>query len=274
MEPVHTMIHADGRKQLITGSLFLALAAAFTIGLLMVEISLNSLYMIIFTAAMVFSGTSLIRTGFHDLEKSKTPNPFSSDETEKWTESLPPRMYLGTKLSKQFEADLYDLDGLSHGRAIEKATKLDHWFARIESILLSGSVRPAQYIVQQVDGTPLYQIERKGGFTWRSYVKRYEGDYVAYTVREKNKTTGQTVFRYKGGTDSEWRAEGDSVIGHFTVQDQNGETWAVIKRGALMKDAPEHFGQMPGFLIEWKKKDEIPSSLIAFLFIIQSRDFM
>ena len=274
MEPVHTMIQADGRKQLITGGLFLTLAAAFTIGVLMVEISLNSLHMIIFTVAMVFSGTSLIRTGFNDLEKSKITNPFSSDETEKWTEYLPPRMYLGSTLSKQFEASLYDLDSESYGHAIEQATKADLWFARIESILLSGSVRPAHYIVQQADGTPLYEIERKGGFTWRSYVKRYEGDYVAYTIREKNKTTGQTIFRYKGGAESEWKAQGDSVIGHFTVQDQHGETWAVIKRGALIKDAPEHFSQMPGFLIEWKKKNEIPSSLIAFFFIIQSRDFM
>ncbi|WP_085507286.1 hypothetical protein [Thalassobacillus devorans] len=93
---------------------------------------------------------------------------------------------------------------------------------------------------------------------------------MAYTKDTKNK--GKQITQYIEHDQWRWSAEGDAVIGHFTITDQDGATWAIIKRGAIPTEAVDRFERMPGYLVEWKKRDNIPASLIAFLFLLQSRD--
>ncbi|MCA0971638.1 hypothetical protein LCM20_13605 [Halobacillus litoralis] len=272
MQNVQYMIQSDGKKQMITGGALMAVSALFLAGLLF-NFTLGTFFNVIFVVPFTISGLVLIVTGYSDWLKSQKALTLSRDMSTETVAALPPRMYLGVKWKDRQQVNLYDLSGKAHYYGTEQFNVNYKGLAFLSQFTSDGVIRPAQYTVHGEDGQPLYEVEKKGGFTTKSYVKNGDGKYVAYTVRTKNKTTGQQIFHYVERSEERWTAEGDYYIGHYTVKDASGKVWAVIKRGAIMKDAPEEFQKMStGYAVEWVEKEDVPVSLITFLFIVQSHD--
>ncbi|KHE66658.1 hypothetical protein [Halobacillus sp. BBL2006] len=161
--------------------------------------------------------------------------------------------------------------GESYGK-IEEESPFKHRNSFLLAAVMSyGAIRPAEYKMTDNDGNLLYRIEKKGGFTWRGYVQHAEGDYVAYTEISKNKATAQRIYRYVEKEGCRWSAEGDEMVAHFKVKDADGRIWAVIKNGAVPLEAAERFSDIQGSIVEWKIREEIPHSLLAFVFLLQTR---
>ncbi|WP_281975981.1 hypothetical protein [Halobacillus litoralis] len=272
MTHVQTLIYQDARRQLIAGSVLSVIALVFIIGVITVTIS-SLLISLFYAAIFTTSGLSLLRTGYLDLKKSRqTDTDFMKDEVSLIIEKVPARMYVGHKPKKSYQAGLFDMDGELYGEIQEIAGVKNKLLRGIQFVNFFENVRSADFILKDRNNHALYQIEKKGGFSWRGYVQNQEGFYVAYTKDTKNKTTGQRITRYIEADQCRWSCEGDGYIGHFSIKDQDGRVWAVIKRGAIPREAAERFEQMPGYLVEWEIREHIPASLLAFIFLLQSRD--
>ncbi|SDZ81794.1 hypothetical protein SAMN05421743_101310 [Thalassobacillus cyri] len=270
MTHVKKLIYQDARRQLFTGTALSFIALIFIIGFLTLNPS-GFILSLIYSAIFTISGLGLLRTGYLDLKKARqTEDDFTEDDTEEMLERVPARMYLGQKAMKSYHAGLFAMDGELYGEIEEEVGLKQKILMGITAALSLDTVRSADFILKDKQGNLFYKVEKKGGFSWRGYVQNKKGNYVAYTKDTKKK--GQQITQYIESDQWRWRAEGDTVIGHFTIKDQNGTTWAIIKRGAIPTEAVDRFEQMPGYLVEWKKRDHIPASLIAFLFLLQSRD--
>ncbi|WLR49294.1 hypothetical protein LC065_09165 [Halobacillus litoralis] len=181
-------------------------------------------------------------------------------------------MYMGQKALKSFQAGIYDMDGESYGEIQENLQWKHKALVMVTTLFSYDQFRPAVYTVKNQNGQALYHMEKKGGFTWRGYIQHTEGAYVAYTKQTKNKAKGQRITHYIEADQCRWSAEGDPFIGHYKIKDNDEKVWAVIKRGAIPLEAPDRFDQMPGYLVEWKIRDNIPASLLAFLFLLQTKE--
>ncbi|MFG6117830.1 hypothetical protein [Thalassobacillus sp. B23F22_16] len=270
MTQVKELIFQDARRQLITGAALSFIALIFIIGFITMNPS-GILLSLIYSAIFTISGLGLLRTGYLDWKKAKqTEADFETDDTKATYERVPARMYLGQKPMKSYQAGLFAMDGELYGEIQEEVGLKQKFLTGITAIFSFDTVRSADFLLKDKSGSMLYRVEKKGGFSWRGYVQNKHGNYVAYTKDTKNK--GKQITQYIEHDQWRWSAEGDAVIGHFTITDQDGARWAIIKRGAIPTEAVDRFERMPGYLVEWKKRDNIPASLIAFLFLLQSRD--
>lgn len=273
MESVKMMIHNDGRRQLWTGSLLLVGSLVFISGLF--TMSFLAIYAMFMTVFLMLSGISLVVTGYRDLQKSKnTEMGFFNDKSFEGLAYVPQRMYIGSKTLSRFHMKLYDMSGESYGEMIEESLDKNKPLRAMESLSAFGVMRSAEFKMKDESGDLCYTVEKKGGFTWKGYVKNPEDRFVAYTNEIKSKKKGHKHFQYIEKNQHRWHAEGDSFIGHFTVTDGEGTKWAMIKKGAIPTEAADIFERMPGMLVEWKQREQIPYSLIVFLFLIQTRDNM
>lgn len=272
MTQVQQLIYQDARRQLIAGACLSVVALVFIIGMTTMTIG-SFLISLVYSTVFVITGAGLLGSGYADLQKSKKAmSDFTKDDTVSPLPKVPGRMYLGQKSFKSFQAALYDMDGESYAE-IEEDIKRRHKLPIMVTAFFSyAQLRAADFIFKNKQNETLYRVEKKGGFKWRGYIQHKDGYYVAYTKDTKNKTTGQRITRYIEGDQCVWSAEGDGFIGHFTIKDSTGQVWAIIKRGAIPREAADRFERMPGYLVEWKIRDDIPSSLIAFLFLLQSRE--
>ncbi|WP_431804249.1 hypothetical protein [Halobacillus andaensis] len=228
------------------------------------SILLNSIYIIAFGLA----GIAVFRSGWQDVIQADNSVGFHQDLHHVSYDQFPERMYIGHQPSSIFHAYLYDMDGREYSE-ISQSTHFDIKFFRPFIYFFSGgNIFPAAYDMTDEEGLLSYRLIKKGGFTWRGYVQHPDGPYLAYTIQTKQ--SGRSKFRYIEGDQCRWEAEGDAFIGHFTVTDEKGHIWAVIKRDAIPAEAADRFDRMPGYLIEWKERRDIPQSLIAFLFLIQT----
>ncbi|WP_028782302.1 hypothetical protein [Thalassobacillus devorans] len=270
MTHVKELIYQDARRQLLTGTVLTFIALLFIIGFLTLNPS-GFILSLIYSAIFTISGIGLLRTGYHDLQKARqTEVDFTEDDTEASIEKLPARMYLGQKPMKSYQAGLFAMDGELYGEIQEEVGLKQKILMGITAALSFDTVRSADFILKDKQGNLLYKIEKKGGFSWRGYVQNRNGNYVAYTKDTKNK--GQQITQYIESDQCRWRAEDDAGIGHFTIKDKDGITWAIIKKGAIPIEAADRFDRMPGYLVDWKKRNNIPGSLVAFLFLLQSRN--
>lgn len=271
MTNVQTYIEKDARKQMIAGGALIGVAIIFFMGLFTFNVS-SILLAVLYSGVLAISGLTLFRRGYLDFQKSKnTRIDFSKDQLSIFIEKVPVRMFVGCKEKDFFKSDLYDMAGESYGKIEEESP-----FKRKNSFLLAaimsyGSIRPADYKMTDENGNRLYRIEKKGGFTWRGYVQNNEGQYVAYTESSKDKATSQRIYRYIEKEGCSWSAEGDEQVAHFKIKDASGKVWAVIKHGAVPIEAAERFSDLQGAVIEWKVRENIPNSLMAFVFLLQSR---
>lgn len=270
MSLVQQMIYQDAKRQLMAGALLSFISLIFIMGMLTFSPS-SFIISVVYSAIFAITGIGLLKTGYADLQKSKTTLDFEQDRTQDVLERVPARMYMGQKPIKSFQAGLFDMDGESYGEIQEEIQWKHKVFTMFTAIFSYDELRPAAFTFTNQGGKKLYRIEKKGGFKWRGYIQHKDGAYVAYTKDTKNKTTGKRITRYIESDQCRWSAEGDEFIGHFTVKDSTGEVWAIIKRGAIPREAADRFERMPGSLIEWKIRDDIPSSLLAFLFLLHSR---
>ncbi|SFJ44370.1 hypothetical protein SAMN04487936_102196 [Halobacillus dabanensis] len=271
MSLVQQMIYQDTKRQLLAGGLLSLISLVFFMGIV-TFIPGSFIISIVYFAVFAITGIGLLKTGYDDLQKSKTTLDLEQDRTQEVLDRVPARMYMGQKPIKSFQAGLFDMDGESYGEIHEQMQWKHKLFTMFTALFSYDQLRPAGFTFTNQDGESLYRIEKKGGFKWRGYIQHKDGAYVAYTKDTKNKTTGKRITRYIESDQCRWSAEGDEFIGHFTVKDSKGEVWAVIKRGAIPTEAADRFERMPGYLIEWKIRDDIPSSLLAFLFLLHSRE--
>ncbi|WP_139205802.1 hypothetical protein [Halobacillus alkaliphilus] len=264
---VQTLIRQDGRRQLITGGVLVATGLFFLLSILAWQYQ-SFLLSLLYGPVLTISGLALLKTGFRDYEKAKqTDSGFTKDYMIDTVEKLPGRMYMGHSTKNFFQATLYDMDGKAYTRINEEPSFLH----KLTFLAYYGSILSADYTMYNQHGDAVYHIEKKGGFSWRGYVQLPNGHYVAYTKDSKDKATGRRIFHYVEKDYCRWSAEGDPYIGHYKVKDHVGTVWAVIKQNAIPVEAAERFEEINGYLIEWKKRDEIPQSLLAFLFLLQSR---
>ncbi len=267
MMNVQTLIRQDGRRQLITGGLLFAGGLFFLLSILAWQYQSFPLSLL-YGPVLTISGLALLKTGFRDYEKAKQADiGFTEDPIIEPVKKLPARMYMGHSTKNVFQATLYDMDGKAYTHIKEEPSLLH----KLTFLAYYGSILSADYIMYNQHGEAVYYIEKKGGFTWRGYVQLPSGHYVAYTKDTKHKTTGRRIFRYVEKDYCRWSAEGDPYIGHYKVKDHEGNVWAVIKQNAIPVEAAQRFEKINGYLIEWKKRAEIPQSLLAFLFLLQSR---
>ncbi|TGB02314.1 hypothetical protein [Halobacillus salinus] len=273
MESVQAMKQDDGKKQVITG-ICLILGSAIFLTAMIMKFSIHSIFDFIFFVTLAGTGMSLIGAGYSDWLKGKGPVELGVDQESGFIESLPRKMYLQMKTTSEFEADLYDFSEQSYSHVSEQLNASHKVLTKLSQWTSNSALRPAHFTVYDQSEKPVYLIEKKGGFGWRSYVKRASGEYVAYTTRTKNRTTGQTIYKYIEHSQEKWVAEGDHFIGHMTLKDADGNAWAVMKRGAINTEVPESFQSKPGSLMEWNRNEQVPHSLLAFMFIIQFHDSM
>ncbi|ELK47969.1 hypothetical protein QRD89_14160 [Halobacillus sp. ACCC02827] len=272
MTSVEELIKKDAKRQLLAGTVLSILAVLFLVELFWYR-SVSIAFMGLYSFAFTLGGIGLLRTGFVDWKKAKkTDMHVKADETSLTIERVPGRMYVGQKTLDSAHAVLVDMDGAVYAEAEErKLGKYPLW--RKLSVLLSVSdIRSFECEVTDREGNLLYTMEKKGGFAWRGYVQNHAGEYVAYTKETKDRESGKRTIVYVGTDNKRWTAEGDAFIGHFLVKDQAGKEWAMIKRGAIPSEAADRFEKMPGCLIEWKERGKIPASLIAFLFLMNTRE--
>ncbi|MFG6148040.1 hypothetical protein [Halobacillus sp. B23F22_1] len=269
MVSVQELIRKDGVRQVITGSILIAVMLFFVGSIFFIGFEaflFNSIYSIAFGLA----GIAVFRSGWEDLILADRSLGFIRDKNDAAFERFPERMYIGHQAASIFHACLYDMDGEVYTE-IKQNRHLDmKIFRPFISFFSSGSIFPVSYILKDEDGMDAYKIVKKGGFTWRGYVQRPDGPYLAYTTQEKLKGTGRSVFQYIEGSKMRWKAEGDAFIGHFEIRDHHDQLWAIIKRDAIPTEAAERFDRMPGYLVEWKNRKNVPQSLIAFLFLLQT----
>ncbi|GEN54388.1 hypothetical protein [Halobacillus faecis] len=271
MSLVQNMIYQDARRQLWTGTLLSFISIVFIMGMVTLNPS-SFVISVVYAAIFAITGVGLLKAGYSDLQKSKTVLDFEKDLTKHSIERVPARMYMGQKALKTFQAGIFDMDGESYGEIQENIQWKHKAFAMFTALFSYDQFRPAVYTFKNQRGQSLYQIEKKGGFQWRGYIQHEAGAYVAYTKQTKNKTKGQRITRYIEADQCRWSAEGDDFIGHYKIKDHEGKVWAVIKRGAIPREAAERFEKMPGYLVEWNIRDNIPASLLAFLFLLQSKE--
>ncbi|UOQ94351.1 hypothetical protein MUO14_05175 [Halobacillus shinanisalinarum] len=272
MTDVQSLIRKDAKRQLLMGSLFITGMLSFTITFLYTmeeSLLIGAFYGILFGAI----GIALVRSGWKDSIKAKQSLQFVHDCSVETFKRVPKRMYIGHRASSIFHAKLYDMDGEVYSEIRQQKLRGSRVIGTISSFYAGGWMAPATYQMVGADGETSYKIDKKGGTYWRGYVQHSNGNYVAYTDLKRSKKTGKSTFYYIEKDYYHWKAEGDSHIGHFEVTDGEGRLWAVAKRGAIPIEAADRFDQMPGYLIEWKVRDDVPHSLVAFLFLLQtSRD--
>ncbi|UOQ45848.1 hypothetical protein MUN89_07960 [Halobacillus salinarum] len=267
MVNLHTLLKQDARRQTALGVVLLSLALLFLAGLFFnySTLLLGILYGLLF----LISGSVLLFTGFRDYNRAgRTKRDFTKDEEKMNLEQVPATMYIGHYYKKETREKLYAMNGSVYSE-LKKRGSFPAVFYFTYSVT-GGIWIPEEYTMYQKDGKPVYHLEKKGGLTWRGYVKNVNDEYLAYTTIKKNKATGKSVYRYIENEECKWFAEGDPYIAHYTVKDQKGFTWAVVKQGAVTKEAAAQFGDLPGSVIEWKVQEMVPSSLMAFIFLMQT----
>ncbi|MFC7064108.1 hypothetical protein [Halobacillus seohaensis] len=269
MSNVQQLIRRDGIRQLVTGGILIALMIFFIVAIFLTGFSsllLSSIYSIVFG----IMGIAVFRSGWRDYLQANNSEGFIKDSTHDVFDQLPARMYIGHEFSTIFHACLYDMDGKLYSE-IKQSQQFDLKFFRPFILWFSGSsMMPASYQMYGENGQPSYSIDKKGGFHYKGYVQHPEGVFIAYTTHEKQKKSGRSIYRYIEGDDCRWQAEGDAVIGHLQVKDEEGRLWAMIKRDAIPREAVDRFEKTPGYLVEWKIRKQVPHSLIAFLFLLQT----
>ncbi|MFC7321930.1 hypothetical protein [Halobacillus campisalis] len=263
------LVRRDGVRQLITGGILIAIMMFFLISIFFTGFS-SMLISSVYSIAFGLAGIAVFNRGIKDYRDASQSKGFIQDLSTDSYHTLPQRMYIGHKAADVFHASLYDMNGEVYSEIKPKEKYDIKIFRPFISLFNGGSLIPATYQMYDKAGDPSYKIDKKGGFTWRGYVQYPDGAYVAYTSHEKLKGTGKSVFCYIEGEKTQWKAEGDRVIGHLEVKDEEGLLWAVIKRDAVPYEAAEQFDRMPGYLVEWKKREDIPHSLVAFLFLVQT----
>ncbi|MGI8315543.1 hypothetical protein [Halobacillus mangrovi] len=271
MTTVQTYIEKDARKQMITGGVLVGVALIFFMGLFTFNAS-SILLAVLYSGVFAISGSTLLRKGYLDFQKSKnTIIDFNKDQSSTFIEKVPARMFVGQREKEFFKAELYDMAGESYGKIEEDSAYKRKYSFLLAAIMSYGSIRPVDFNMTDQYGSHFYRIERKGGFTWRGYVQNNKGKYVAYTESSKDKATGQRVYRYIEKDGFRWSAEGDEQVAHFKIKDTSGKVWAVLKSGAVPVEAADRFNDIQGSVIEWKVRKNIPNSLMAFVFLLQTR---
>ncbi|MBH0230927.1 hypothetical protein [Halobacillus yeomjeoni] len=270
MTDVRELIEKDGKRQFITGACLAAVSLIFIIGFFTYDPG-STVLAFLYGPLFAISGGRLIQMGYRDIQKAKRTERALKDDEDIFFDKAHARMYIGANEKEAGESHMYDMNKQIYFSVQEKTRSRHSLVSFFATFLSYGSIRPADYKMRADHGKEIYHLEKKGGFTWRGYVQQMDGTYVAYTKEIKNKSTGQKVYRYIEKNYVRWSAEGDPVIGHFTIKDQDGNVWAVMKEGAIPREAVDDFNDVYGSLIEWKKRDDIPLSLVAFLFLLQTR---
>ncbi|WP_173915653.1 hypothetical protein [Halobacillus sp. Marseille-Q1614] len=266
MTTVQQFIRQDGIRQIITGSILILIMAFFIISLFFTGqagLWISAVYSLAFGLA----GLAIFKSGWEDYMSAMNYEDFKADTTYEKISVFPQRMYIGHRPASIFHANFYDMDGKSYSE-IKQHTVLDiKVFRAFVAFFSGGSLMPAAYNMF-IGDAHVYTIDKKGGFKWRGYVHQLDRGVVAYTSQER--ISGKSIFRYIEGEQCRFQAEGDAYIGHFEVKDYQGKVWAVVKRDAIPKEAADRFSKMPGYLVDWKIRKDIPYSLLAFLFLMQT----
>ncbi|MBN8235393.1 hypothetical protein JF544_09020 [Halobacillus kuroshimensis] len=268
MTDIRSLILKDAGRQLITGGVLLVFGMFFLISILFYQEGSFILSLFYFPLFFV-TGAGLFVTGLQDFNKLRHTSIQTADSCPEYTYPLfPKRMYLGQQDIRNDQAGLYDMRGERYAQAEEE----HHWkykpAAVISSWLSFPSIKSGSFVYKDDQDASQYRLEKKGGFKWRGYIQNEAGRYTAYTKEWKGKD-GKRVIGFIEGQNLRWQLEGDRYLGWYQVTDENDRVWAKIKQGAIPTEAADRFGNMPGFIIEWSVREQVPSSLVAFLFLFQ-----
>ncbi|MFQ3544883.1 hypothetical protein Q7A53_12390 [Halobacillus rhizosphaerae] len=269
MSNVQSLLKQDARRQLFFGIILSSTALFFIIGIF-AELG-TFVQGVIYGIALGASGTALLLTSRKDFIRAKSAiSVLPGEEEHKKIAKLPQQMYLGEEYRNLVPERLYGLDKQIYSELKEKDYFLRSFFRMFTGIVGSGVLVPADYKMVDGQGRLIYSLEKKGGFKWRGYVKDQKQQYIAYAEQSKNKATGQRIYQYIEGHHPVWSAEGDPYLAHYVIKDEKGVAWAVLKQGATSVEAAQQFEGLPGSLIEWKVNEQVPYSLIAFIYLIQT----
>ncbi|MYL21015.1 hypothetical protein GLW04_14010 [Halobacillus litoralis] len=268
MTDIRALMLKDARRQVVTGGLLLLMGIFFLISILFYQEASFILSLIYFPLFFV-TGAGLFVNGMNDFKKSRyTSIPTAVSGVETTYPLFPKRMYLGQQDLRDDQAGLYDMNGERYARADEE----HHWkhkpAAVVSRWLSFPAVKSGSFIYKDEHHAFQYRLEKKGGFKWRGYIQNEEGRYTAYTKEWKG-AGGKRSIAFIEGNVLRWQLEGDRYLGQYQLKDENGRVWAEIKQGAIPTEAAERFGNMPGFIVEWSVREQVPSSLVAFLFLFQ-----
>ncbi|SIS43246.1 hypothetical protein [Salimicrobium flavidum] len=270
MDSVEQFIKKDGRNQCITGAILFLFGA----GSLMFFLASDggTWLMLIYGAPALGGGLYFIQSGWKDLVKagSTADMTMDTDDDPVAFTSVPHEMYLGR--GEDQGARFFNMSGTPMGDILEKTTVMKKMAGSALSLHLAHFPLPSVYQVQE-SGETLYEIEKKG-FALRSkaYVKRGDGIYVAVMEEKKDKKNKQTVFTYRQKEDVLYQTSGDPYIGKYSIKDNDGQTLVTLKKGAVPVGAADSLQRMNGSVLEWEQREDIPYTLLIFLFFLEHRE--
>ncbi|WP_181347326.1 hypothetical protein [Thalassobacillus sp. CUG 92003] len=272
MTELGKMIAQDGKRQAIFGGSALAVMLGF-IGMMVVTDRVAWLGVII-CAGLGASGILLLRYGVIDLHAAQNDlRAFRQAGDEEPCYLMRKRMYVGTKVSERNGFHLYDMTQRTYGEMVDTTPPAKKVLSAIAAIAgqtySTHSLMPKRYQIRDEDGTLLFYVHKKGGMHWRVYLEDPHNRYVAYAQTEKKDKAKQITF-VEGDT-IRWVANSDAYFGQLTIHDQAGHAYVEMKNNGIPIEAPDEFDKVPGDLLNWNETENIPSSLVAFLFLLQTR---
>ncbi|SDJ61186.1 hypothetical protein [Salimicrobium halophilum] len=269
METVEQLMKKDGRNQCLTGAVLFLIGGVSLIASLTTEGISLSWAVLLYGVPALAAGIYFVQSGWKDLVKAERTEDMaiSTDKGAIAFSSVPAEMYLGK--GEDNGARFFTMDGEAMGDVTEKTTSLKKTAGVLLSLHSANFPLPAVYEVRE-DGELLYEIEKKGfSFTTKAYVKQGNGTYVAIMKAEKDKETKQMVYTYQEKDQVLYQAAGDGDIGRFPVKDEKGTPLVTVKKGAIPVGGADALQRMHGSVLEWERRENIPYSLLLFLFFIE-----
>ncbi|SDM19404.1 hypothetical protein [Sediminibacillus halophilus] len=134
----------------------------------------------------------------------------------------------------------------------------------------TGIFLPKNFRLLDADDNVLFYMQKRGGFSWRSYVFNEAGDCIGYICRAKGEEKG-TLLVYIDQTGSRWRAVKD-YRDFISISDQAGKPLLLMKPGAIPLEHAERFSRGDSVVLEWTETENINYSLLLFILaVLKSR---
>ncbi|PBB06216.1 hypothetical protein [Salimicrobium humidisoli] len=265
MDSVESLIKKEGRNQCLSGIALMLAGAGMLMFFLIGEGGMGLI--LIYGIPALGVGLYFFQAGWKDLTKIGGSAELKRTGERAAFPEVPRTMYLGTGEGR--DGRFYDMEGNAMGDITEKKTTMSRTAGLLSLSSASASLPlPRVYQVRE-DGEVLYEVERKG-FSLRpkAYVKGSEDTYVGLMKAKKDKESKQMVFSYQKKDETLYYTSGDPYIGKYYIKDSRDRTLLTLKNGAIPVGAPDKLQRMHGSVIEWETTENIPYTLLLFIFFL------
>ncbi|KGX86250.1 hypothetical protein [Pontibacillus litoralis] len=261
MENMELVLKKEGKRQLNTGIVFLALTS-----IIAVIFPLMDMYgFVLLVIPLLIYGVALTKSGLRDwrfAHLASVTKQVKLDREGNW----PRRMYLGMSMSVRESVRLYDMNGFIYAFMEDDSKK---WWRVCNVMFLSFSIpllAPSKSGYYDAAGNRLFDFIHKGGFQPTLFIRNSNGDYVSY-AKQCGKESKQTQFCLCEEDTIKWKAELDATLPKWIIYDAQGQQVLTLIEGGIPMEAADRFGSMPGFIVERTvDENQMNEQLQLFLF--------